>query len=115
VVIHASSVTEFDFGDLQIRDYTASLEGRSSVAEITAPPRSRHPRALSRRSDKFYWVLEGSPSFEIDGAETKLGIGDLAIIPMGTTFAYWTHDSKVRMLLVHTPQFEAEDEVLLER
>ena len=111
--IRASSVGGFDFEGLQIRDYTAGLEGRSSVAEVIAPPRSRHRRARSLRSDKVYWVLEGTLSFEIDGTAMTLGVGDLAIVPQGAAFAYQTSDVQARVLLIHTPPFASEDEVFL--
>ena len=109
--VRASSDTEFDFEGLQIRDYTAGMERGASVAEIVAPPESRHRRARSLRSDKFYWVMEGALSFEIDGIAETLGAGDMAIVPQGSIYCYQTHGEPARPLLVHTPPFAAEAEI----
>jgi mannose-6-phosphate isomerase-like protein (cupin superfamily) len=109
--VPASSVSGFDFQGLQIRDYTAGMERGASVAEIIAPPQARHRRARSLRSHKFYWIMEGTLSFEIDGVAETLSAGDMAIVPQGSTFSYQTHSAQARMLLVHTPPFAAEAEI----
>ncbi|MBO0730376.1 MAG: cupin domain-containing protein [Acidimicrobiaceae bacterium] len=113
MVINASSVKGFDFGGLLIRDYTAHTAGNSSVAEILAPVGSGHGRALSRRSAKYYYILEGEVAFEIDGSHYRLSKGDLAVIPVNTPFKYSAAIDSVRMLLIHTPPFSEDEEVFL--
>ena len=109
--IRTAAIDGFDFEGLWIRDYTVGLDVQSSFAGIVAPPGSRHRPAHSRRSDKLYYVLEGTVSFKIGGGTATLSAGDLAIVPRGTVFSYKAHEERARLLLVHTPPFAAEDEV----
>ena len=57
----------FDFEGLEIRDYTADRDCSSSVAEICVPGGARHGRAWSKRSDKYYFGLQGKLSFTLTG------------------------------------------------
>lgn len=113
MVINGSSIEGVDFEGLLIRDYTAHTTSNSSVAEVLAPVSSGHRLALSRRSTKYYYVLEGEVVFEIEGTRYMLSRGDLAVIPENTPFKYAARVGSVRMLLIHTPAFALEEEVFL--
>lgn len=110
--IERDSLRPFDFEGLEIRDYTAGMEVSSSVAEITVPAGARHRRAWSKRSDKYYYMLEGRLSFTL-GAETlDLTVGDCCIVRKGSRFSYRNPTSEpARVLLVHTPSFDLAEEV----
>lgn len=98
---------------LEIRDYTAALDLSSSVAWIDVPQGTRHPRARSDRSDKYYVVVAGTVRFTTEGRTYTLGEGDVFVVPRGVSFEYENPASeKARLVLVHTPMFDAAAEVL---
>lgn len=110
--IERESIKSFDFEGLEIRDYTAGMDVGSSVAEIIVPAGARHRRAWSKRSDKYYYLLEGSLSF-VRGAESlTLTAGDCCIVRRGQRFSYSNSTAlPARLLLVHTPSFDPAEEV----
>ena len=111
-VVRANELEPFDFGDLAIADYTAGNGTSSSIAVIGVPAGAEHPAAYSDASDKYYLVLSGSVTFRTGGEEFALGPMDLLILPRGTEFAYVNTDGPAQMVLVHTPPFRAEAEIL---
>ena len=112
-VVRASEPEPFDFGDLSIADYTAGKGTTSSIAVINVPAGAEHPPAYSDASDKYYLVLSGAVTFRIGGEDVTLAPLDLLIIPRGTEFAYVSADGPARMVLVHTPPFRADAEILI--
>lgn len=112
MMISRKSITPINFEGLEIRDYTDDLHPSSSVAEITVPAGVRHRRAWSKRSDKYYFGLQGRLWFTIGDAAVDLGTGDLCIIHKGDRFSYENRSDEVaRVLLVHTPSFDLTQEV----
>ena len=110
--IEHESVTPFDFDGVEIRDYTADRHSSSSFAEITVPAGVRHRLAWSRRSDKYYFGLQGRLRFMVDDRVVELAAGDLCIIPKGDRFSYENRTEEVaKVLLVHTPTFDLLQEV----
>ncbi|MFC2144104.1 cupin domain-containing protein [Acidobacteriota bacterium] len=113
--IELESVAPFDFNGLEIRDYTADRLGSSSFAEITVPAGVRHRRAWSRRSDKYYFGLQGRLQFMVDDRAVDLAAGDLLVIRQGERFSYENRTEEVaKLLLVHTPSFDLSQEVFEE-
>jgi len=83
------------------------------VAWIDVPRGMRHPRARSERSDKYYVVVAGSVRFTTEGRTYDLGEGDVFVVPRGVSFEYENAASEeARLVLVHTPMFDADAEVL---
>jgi mannose-6-phosphate isomerase-like protein (cupin superfamily) len=112
VKIERRVLEPFDFEGLRITDYTAGRGLSSSLAEISVPPGVRHRTAWSKRSDKYYLVLEGSLDFIVAGEPVQLDSGDCCVIRQGTRFSYRNaSDETARLLLVHTPSFELDAEV----
>ena len=113
--IERESLKSFEFFGLEIRDYTAGLEGSSSMAEIKVPAGARHERAWSKRSDKYYYVIEGSLSFIVDNQVLDLSTGDVCIIHQGTRFSYENQTGETtKLLVVHSPSFELAEEIFEE-
>lgn len=56
-----------------------------------------------------YYVIEGEGHFIFNGQEEKVAKGDLIVIPPGTKF---TFGGKLKMLLINTPRWTAEQESL---
>jgi mannose-6-phosphate isomerase-like protein (cupin superfamily) len=109
--IARSTLEPFDFEGLGIVDYTAGRDLSSSVAEVIVAAGVRHRRAWSTSSDKYYLVLEGLLTFEVDGQFFKLEAGDCCIVRQGTHFSYRnTSNATARTLLMHTPRFDLEAE-----
>jgi mannose-6-phosphate isomerase-like protein (cupin superfamily) len=110
--IDRSVLAPFDFEGLEIVDYTAGKELSSSIAEISVPSGVRHRTAWSKRSDKYYLVLDGALEFTLRGERFDLERRDCVVVPQGTRFSYRNvSGSDVRLLLVHTPSFDLEAEV----
>ena len=109
--IKKGSVPSSSFHDLVIHDYTANLNSSSSFAVITVPPRSSHPKARSKRSDKYYFVKSGSITFALDNDELTLCQGDLLFIKRNNWFSYYNRSNKMaELILIHTPCFSIEEE-----
>jgi mannose-6-phosphate isomerase-like protein (cupin superfamily) len=110
--VERASLPAIDFDGLEIRDYTAGRDGGSSMAEIVVPAGARHRRAWSRRSVKYYYVIDGRLSFVVDDQAIDLVAGDVCIVPRGTRFSYENRTgTAAKLLLVHTPSFELAKEV----
>lgn len=113
--IERESLKAFEFDGLEIRDYTAAKPGSSSIAEIIVPAGARHKRAWSRRSDKYYYIIDGKLGFTVDNQEAYLSSGDLIAIRQGMRFSYENRAGvAAKVLLVHTPAFELSDDVFEE-
>ena len=113
--IELESLDAFEFYGLEIRDYTAGREGSSSMAEIMVPAGTRHERAWSKRSDKYYYVIEGRLSFIVDKQVLNISSGDVCIIHQGTRFSYENQTGETaKLLVVHTPSFELVEEIFEE-
>ncbi|MEA1979186.1 MAG: cupin domain-containing protein [Chloroflexota bacterium] len=113
--IERDSLKSFEFFGLEIRDYTAGREGSSSIAEIKVPAGARHERAWSKRSDKYYYVIEGRLRFIVDNQVLNLSTGDVCIIPQGTRFSYENQTGETtKLLVVHTPSFKLNAEIFEE-
>ena len=110
--IERESLKPIDFEGLEIRDYTAGTEVSSSVAVITVPAGVRHRLAWSKRSDKYYYMLEGSLSFVLGIKTLELTVGDCCIIRKGNRFSYRNPTGDpAKVLLEHTPSFDLAEEV----
>lgn len=113
--IEREFLNAIEFDGLEILDYTADQDCKSSIAEITVPAGARHKRAWSERSDKYYYVIDGGLEFIVDGQAVDLSTGDVCIVHQGVRFSYENRTGVVtRVLLVHTPSFDLADEVFEE-
>jgi mannose-6-phosphate isomerase-like protein (cupin superfamily) len=112
MVIRKSDVNAFAFDGLSIRDYTAKLNEQSSFAVIEVSPGVSHKWSWSKRSDKYYYVLDGEIEFSINDENVVLDKGDFCVIRKGDKFKYRNEaESPATLILVHTPRFVLEEEV----
>ncbi|MBN2224991.1 MAG: cupin domain-containing protein, partial [Deltaproteobacteria bacterium] len=101
-----------DFDGLSIFDYTSNCTEKSSFAVINVPPDVSHRLSWSKRSDKFYYVMDGKIDFMVNGETYILNKGDLGIVKKGDKFRYKNDSNEpVLLILVHTPGFELDEEV----
>lgn len=111
MIVRHDAVDPIAFDGLMIVDYTAGQENSSSFAEITVPVGVRHRLSRSSRSDKYYYVVQGTVNFTVDDECSTLFPGDVCIIPQGSRFWYTNMGSdKATLILVHTPSFRLECE-----
>ena len=112
MIIRNEEITAMDFSGLRIRDYSANCKENSSFAVISVPPHVSHQVSWSKRSDKFYYVINGKIGFTINDDNYILNKGDFCIIKKGEEFRYKNNgDEVVSLILVHTPNFDLNEEV----
>ena len=81
----------------------AETGGALSVIEVTDPPGERTPLHVHHREDETFYVLEGSVTIEVGGAEVTLGPGGLAVGPRDVPHRYTVGPDGCRMLFICTP------------
>ena len=112
MVVRKKDVKAFDFSGLEITDYTAECNEKSSFAVIRVSPKVSHQLSWSNRSDKYYYVMDGSIDFLVNDENIVLNQGDFCLIRKGDKFKYKNStDRIVTLILVHTPNFILEEEV----
>jgi len=110
--INKKSLTPIDFEGLKIFDYTTEKEISLSLAEIIVPPKGKHKKAFSKKSDKYYYIVSGQIQFTVDDEIYDLSAGDVCIILKDQHFCY-NNDSneEAKLILIHSPRFDIEAEV----
>jgi mannose-6-phosphate isomerase-like protein (cupin superfamily) len=112
MIIRENEVEQFDFDGLKITDYTSKLDEYSSFATIAVLPQISHKLSWSKRSNKYYYILDGKINFIVNDKEYVLSTGDLCVIKKGEKFKYKNDSNEiVKMILVHTPNFKLDQEV----
>ena len=115
MIVRADAAIYIDFNGLEISDYTAGQELRFSLARIDVPPGASHAGAYSQRSDKDYFVPEGSIAFRLDGQERQLGMCDFCVVSQGIRISYWNRAEQLSILLLHhTSIFDPQAEIFTE-
>src|SRR5438067_883592 len=80
--------------------------------EVTAS----HGLTMSTANDRVYYVIEGHGEFIMGGETIPVTATDVVIVPKNTEYDYWAASGQtLKLLLVHTPAFEAEAEVKMDR
>ncbi len=112
MIIRKEDVNAMDFNGLTIFDYTAKCKEKSSFAVINVPPDVSHQLSWSKKSDKFYYVINGKIDFMINDDNFILNKGDFCIIKKGDKFKYKNNfNEDASLILVHTPDFDLNEEV----
>jgi mannose-6-phosphate isomerase-like protein (cupin superfamily) len=76
------------------------------IAELDGP----HGYFLNRRSEKAYFILEGSGEVLIEGQTTSVKPNDMVFIPTNTRHGI---KGKLRFLVISSPPFNPKDEEAL--
>ena len=116
MIVRKQDAQHIEFEGLGILDYTSSLEDNAaSMALIDVPPGVAHAKSWSKRSDKYYLVVDGGIRFTLEGDEFGLATGDFCLVRQGQVFSYRNVATEPsRLVLVHTPPFAPESEVMEE-
>lgn len=91
-----------------ILDRTNAPVQQQSLAEATLPASASTQRHYHRRSEEFYFLLEGSGEMELDGETRVVRPGDAILIPAGSWHTL-TALSPLRMLCCCAPPYAHED------
>ncbi len=76
----------------------------ASLLEARMSPGQGPKAFMHERSDTLYHLLEGSMTFQIDGAITALRPGGTVFVPRGVAHTYRVDgDTEARLLMVGTP------------
>jgi mannose-6-phosphate isomerase-like protein (cupin superfamily) len=112
MIIRKDKINAINFNGLNIFDYTSDLDEKSSFAIIQVPARTSHQLSYSKRSDKYYYVMDGTIDFTINDNNYSMNKGDFCIVKKGEKFKYSNNTKKIATLvLVHTPRFILHEEV----
>ncbi len=83
---------------------SADADGRLAAFHLVAPPMSGPPRHVHTREDEWFYVLEGTLVFEIDGERHTVGADASVWLKRGVVHAYQNFtDRDARLLIVTTP------------
>lgn len=115
MIVRKRALEPIDFDGLRIFDYTADHDLGSSLAHIDVPPSGRHPKAWSRRSDKYYLVTDGQIRFNVDDVIVDCKAGDFCFVKQGSVFGYENVSGEpASVALFHTPAFDLDAEVFVD-
>jgi mannose-6-phosphate isomerase-like protein (cupin superfamily) len=85
-------------------------EGRYSVSvvEVAANDSGTTPH-VHREHDELFFVLQGTPTFEIEGETHEAVPGTFVLVPRGSRHRWWNPgDAPTRVLNIHAPSFGFE-------
>lgn len=91
-----------------ILDLSNAPVANQSLAEATVPAGGSTERHYHRRSEEFYFLLEGDGIMEIDGETRTVVPGDAVLIPAGAWHQI-TASSTLRFLCCCAPPYSHED------
>jgi len=103
VIIRTQQISEEDFGAIKVKNLFNKPEfEQMSVAMIRVQGVNR--RHVNRKSDEFYYVLEGSGTFTVGDEEASpVGVGDLVFIPKDTAFV---DSGQMSLLVFSSPRYD---------
>lgn len=94
--------------------YNSKDEFRNLSAAFIEISDKNHGEVRTKRSDRVYYVTEGSGIFIIDNKEIEVDVTDVVIIPKNTTYDFRAmQGSKMKLFLVHSPAFDPRGEIHL--
>lgn len=98
-------------GQLEIRYLVDGSKGEGlGVFEMTVPPGANVPPPHSHsHSEEFFYVVEGSIGYSVDGDARELGPGEWMSTPRGSVHAFRNTGTRTaRALVVLTPDIGAQ-------
>ncbi|HEY5706924.1 MAG TPA: cupin domain-containing protein [Terrimicrobiaceae bacterium] len=112
IVLNVSSQNPFTTKDgSQIRSILDSANApvrNQSLAEASIPAGSSTERHYHKKSEEFYFLLEGEGIMEIDGEARAVTPGDAVLIPPGSWHQI-TASSPLRFLCCCAPPYSHDD------
>ncbi|MEO5608078.1 MAG: cupin domain-containing protein [Ornithinibacter sp.] len=81
----------------------AEVDGDFLLFEDDVEPGKCTPLHLHPRAEETFYLLSGSMLLHVEGAETELRAGGVAVIPREVPHAFMAGPDGARMLCLHTP------------
>jgi mannose-6-phosphate isomerase-like protein (cupin superfamily) len=91
-----------------ILDRTNAPVEKQSLAEAQVPAGGATQRHYHKRSEEFYFILEGNGEIELDGEGRPVGPGDAILIPAGVWHTIRA-ERALRFLCCCAPPYAHED------
>lgn len=91
-----------------ILDRTNAPVKNQSLAEAVLPAQTSTQRHHHKKSEEFYFILEGRGTMEINGNVRQVGPGDAVLIPP-EAWHQITAESALRFLCCCAPPYSHED------
>jgi len=91
-----------------ILDSANAPVANQSLAEATVPEGSSTERHYHKKSEEFYFILEGSGTMEIDDKSNSVSVGDAILIPP-CAWHQITADTTLKFLCCCAPPYSHED------
>lgn len=86
---------------------------QQSLAEATIEAGEQTQRHYHRRSEEFYFLIEGTGDMELDGEHRAVGPGDAVLIPAGSWHQITADPGgPIRMLVCCAPPYSHDDTYL---
>jgi len=88
----------------------SETDGRYSVSVVDVGANDAGTTAhVHREHDELFFVLEGTPSFEIEDESHETAPGTFVLVPRGSRHRWWNPgDAPTRVLNIHAPSFGFE-------
>jgi mannose-6-phosphate isomerase-like protein (cupin superfamily) len=94
-------------GPMQITEYPINTQFSGALIEIDG----HHGKMKCLSQDRIYYVVSGEGEFTIKEEAQSVQAKDVLFVPMNTPYNFY---GKRTMFLVCSPQFMAEDDVVIE-
>src|SRR2546423_12555483 len=92
-----------------ILDTTNAPVQNQSLAEARVPAGGATQRHYHKKSEEFYFILEGAGVMEINGESCEVKVGDAILIPPGAWHTIRAIHSSLRFLCCCAPPYSHED------
>jgi quercetin dioxygenase-like cupin family protein len=79
------------------------VDGEFLLFEDEVEPGKPTPLHTHPEADETFYLLAGSILLHVDGVETELRVGGIAVVPRNLPHAFLAGPSGARMLCLHTP------------
>lgn len=111
VIIKTQEIAEEDFGAIKVKN----LFNKENIEQMSAAMirvQGVNRRHINRKSDEFYYVLEGSGTFTVDDEEpSAVALGDLIFLPRNTAFV---DSGQMTLLVFSSPRYDVSQIEYLE-
>ena len=110
IVIKAKEIAEEDFGAIKVKNlFNKEDIDQISVAMIRVSGINR--KHINKKSDEFYYVVDGNGTFNVDDVTSEVEEGDLIFVPKNSPFF---NSGQMTMLVFSSPRYDVSQIEYLE-
>lgn len=92
-----------------IKAAAAETGGAFALWDVTTRPGEEPHEHVHEDVDEIFYVLKGSITFHVAGADVRLKRYGFAYVPLGTPHTYTIHSREVRLLGISAPSAFADN------